>query len=143
MIICHTKKMQMIVFWIFLLKLKNQEVDIKSVKIKQWLKKTNILNVWLLILRSMYVFILQNKFHFVCKKNFKLKVLLRNIRSQMNLTWIWKCYFLQFFFLHVKDFHMIRFFFSFYMWKIFTSCDNWKIYTNCDCWKKISTWFFC
>ena len=123
------KKMQMIVFWIFLLKLKNQKIDIKSVKIKKWLKKTNILNVWLLILRSMYAFILQNKFHFACKKNFKLKILLRNIRSQMNLPWIWKCHFLQLSF--------------FYMWKTFTNCDNWKIYTNCDRWKKFSTWFSC
>ena len=39
------KKMQMTACWIFLLELKNQNVDIKFVKIKEWLIQFNFMNV--------------------------------------------------------------------------------------------------
>ena len=103
------KKMQMIACWISLLELKNQNVDIKFAKIKKWLIRSNVINAWLLMLRFMSVLQLHNKFHFACRENSKLKVLFRNIRSQMNLISIWKC-------------HLLLFFF-FYMWKTFT-CER-------------------
>ena len=108
------RKMQITACWIFLLELKNQNVDIKFAKIKKWLIRSNVMNAWLLMLRFMFVFQLHDKFHFACRENSKLQILLRNIRSQMSLTSIWKYHFLLSFFftcekfLHVKNFYMFR-----------------------------------
>ena len=148
------KKMQMIACWIFLFELKNQNVDIKFAKIKKWLIRSNVKNAWLLMLRFMFVFQLHDKFHFACRKNSKLKILFRNIRSQMNLISIRECHFLLFFFFYMWKIFICFVLFSSlydYMWKIFTCFVfffslydyMWMIFTNCNRWKTFSTSFFC